>query len=64
MPNPIDAQRQKKIKDFLKSHGHNTTTVDKEKITTQKELRKSICGLHMVTEQEWIMAGGTSWDQE
>lgn len=46
---PVSTADQKKIKDYLKSNGHDVSKVNEKKMDTTEDMKKSICELHCVT---------------
>jgi len=57
MPKPINTAKQKKIKDFLKAKGRKVADVDKLKVDTEENLKKSMLELHKVSENEYRSGG-------
>lgn len=53
---PVTAADQKKCKDWLKAHGHNTAKVNGKKMDTDVDLLQSILDLHGVTPEQLAQA--------
>lgn len=53
MAKPIANAEKKRIRDYLKAHGHATARVDRLKLDTDDDVRDSILGLHGVSPAEY-----------
>ena len=58
-PKPKSAKEQKDCRDFLKLHKHDAVKVDKEKFTTDIEMRDSLLKLHGVDAEQYRAVGGS-----